>query len=264
MSKVKRAIYLQLVGVFVVAILLFVLGQIFPLADWMARVQQNVMEMGSGSAFWYLVLYVCCNLLLLPGGILSVGGGFFFGLWWGFLVVLIGNVGAAGIAFLISRRFGRRWIGSKLAHNKTFNALEPTVEREGWKIVLLSQLHPLFPTSLLNYLYGLTAIRFRTCILWVAIGQAPGLFLYAYIGTLGQLGLNLVIGKTHPRVFEFLSWGGGLILSGTILVLLGPISLRLLQEVDQRDRRSHVDMQDAAEEAIKNDDLWRKRSIGTP
>jgi len=66
-------------------------------------------------------------------------------------------------------------------------ALEPAVAREGWKIILLSQLHPLFPTSLLNYLYGLTRIRFRTCMLWVAIGQAPGLFLYAYVGTLGQL-----------------------------------------------------------------------------
>ena len=38
------------------------------------------------------------------------------------------------------------------------------MERDGWKLILLSQLHPLFPSSLMNYLYGLTKIRFRTCM----------------------------------------------------------------------------------------------------
>ena len=108
------------------------------------------------------------------------------------------------------------------------------MKREGWKIILLSQLHPLFPTSLLNYLYGLTTVRFRTCILWVAIGQAPGLFLYAYVGTLGQLGLNLLRGKSHPRVIEYWAWGGGLLLSLAALAILGQISLRLLREAEER------------------------------
>jgi uncharacterized membrane protein YdjX (TVP38/TMEM64 family) len=264
MSKVKRAIYIQLVSVLGIGLLFFLIGWVFPLADWVAGIQQKVTQMGSWSALWYVLLYVCCNVLLLPGGILSFGGGFFFGLWWGFLIILIGNVGAAGIAFLISRRIGRRWLRSKLANNKTLGALEPAVEREGWKIVLLSQLHPLFPTSLLNYLYGLTTIKFRTCILWVAIGQAPGLFLYAYLGTLGQLGLNLAIGKTHPRFIEYITWGGGLVLSAAILILLGRVSLRLLQEVDRRDKGSvRQRSQPPQVKPVEEDDIWRPRSFGT-
>jgi uncharacterized membrane protein YdjX (TVP38/TMEM64 family) len=130
----------------------------------------------------------------------------------------------------LGRRFGRRWLRSKLLRSRTLDRLGPAVEREGWKIVLLSQLHPLFPTSLLNYVYGLTAIRFRTCILWVAIGQAPGLFLYSYLGTLGQLSLNLLIGKTHPRLVEYVFWGGVLVLSIAVLVLVGRIAVRLMKE----------------------------------
>jgi uncharacterized membrane protein YdjX (TVP38/TMEM64 family) len=114
--------------------------------------------------------------------------------------------------------------------NQTLVALEPAVEREGWKIILLSQLHPLFPTSLLNYLYGLTQIRFRTCMLWVAIGQAPGLFLYSYLGTLGQLGLNLARGKSHPKAVEYWIWLGGFASAAIILILLGRIALRLLKQ----------------------------------
>jgi uncharacterized membrane protein YdjX (TVP38/TMEM64 family) len=210
-----------------------VLSRFFPLADWLAAVQQKVMHWGAWSAICYPLLYACCNVLLLPGGFLSLGGGFFFGLWWGFLIILVGNVGGAAISFYISRWIGNRWLRHRILRNPTLEALEPAVEREGWKIILLSQLHPLFPTSLLNYLYGLTTIRFRTCMLWVAIGQAPGLFLYAYLGTLGQLGLNLLRGKTHPSFAEYLLWGGGLLSAVVVLMVLGRIALRLLKEAEE-------------------------------
>ena len=234
MPKMRRALYMQIGGLLLVATLIFALDRLLPLADAVARVQQRIMYLGVWSAICYPLLYACCNVLLLPGGLLSIGGGFFFGLWWGFLIVLVGNVAGAAMAFLISRWIGRRWLKSKLLRNPTMEALEPAVAREGWKIILLSQLHPLFPTSLLNYLYGLTRIRFRTCMLWVAIGQAPGLFLYAYIGTLGQLGLNLIRGTSHPRTAEYFVWGGGFILSTVVLLGLGRIALRVMQKVEQQ------------------------------
>ncbi len=233
MVQIRRAIILQLSGLLVVGVLFFFLSRLFPVVDILADVQQHVMRWGAWSAIWYPVLYACCNVLLLPGGVLSVGAGFFFGLWWGFLIALVGNVGGAAISFFISRSLGRQWLKRKLLRNQTLVALEPAIEKEGWKIILLSQLHPLFPTSLLNYLYGLTRIRFRTCMLWVAIGQAPGLFLYSYLGTLGQLGLNLARGKSHPRVIEYWAWLGGFASAAIVLILLGRVALKLLQQVQE-------------------------------
>jgi uncharacterized membrane protein YdjX (TVP38/TMEM64 family) len=219
---------------------LILVRHVFPIADWIASAQQQIMHWGVWSAIWYPLLYACCNVLLLPGGILSIGGGFFFGLWWGFLIILIGNVSGAAIAFFISRLVGQRWFGRKLMGSSTYGVIEPAVRREGWKIILLSQLHPLFPTSLLNYLYGLTTIRFRTCMLWVALGQAPGLFLYAYLGTLGQLGLNLFRGKTHPRPVEYVIWSLGFVSLVALIWILGRIALRLLErtEIDADTDRS--------------------------
>ena len=237
MVAVRRALIAQLTGLVIFAITVAVLSRFLPVADWLAAVQQRVMHWGAWSAICYPLLYAGCNVLLLPGGILSLGGGFFFGLWWGFLIILVGNVGGAAISFFISRWVGRRWLKRRLMRNATLEALEPAVERDGWKIILLSQLHPLFPTSLLNYLYGLTTVRFRTCMLWVAIGQAPGLFLYAYLGTLGQLGLNLLRGKTHPHFVEYLIWGGGLVTAVVVLMLIGRIALRLLKEAEETAQR---------------------------
>ena len=173
-------------------------------------------------------------MLLLPGGILCVGAGFFFGLWWGFFFVLIGNIIAATVAFWIARSVGRDWFSRKISQMPKLAALVPAVEREGWKIVVLSQLHPLFPTSLVTYLYGLSRIPFRTYLLWVTIGRIPGLFLYVYLGTLGQYGVNLVQGKTHPRLAEYWIWGGAFVVSAMILVVLGRIAIRGMEDVEHR------------------------------
>jgi len=252
MVAVRRALLVQITVLFIFFVVLFALSRVFPVADILADVQQRVMHWGAWSAICYPLLYACCNVLLLPGGFLSIGGGFFFGLWWGFLIVLVGNVGGAAISFFISRWIGNRWLRPRLMRNPTLEALEPAVRREGWKIILLSQLHPLFPTSLLNYLYGLTQIRFRTCMLWVTIGQAPGLFLYAYLGTLGQLGLNLLRGKTHPRAIEYLIWGGGFVTSAVVLWILGRIALRLLKEAEEGARRANSTVGEVPQELVRD------------
>src|SRR6476660_10361148 len=147
MSKVRHAIAIQIGGLVLVAALFLVGGHFFPIADWIAYVQQKVMHLGAWSAIWYPLLYAGCNVLLLPGGLLSIGGGFFFGLWWGFLIVLVGNVTGAAISFFIGRTIGRRWLERRLEKSRRLHALEPAVERDGWKLILLSQLHPLFPSS---------------------------------------------------------------------------------------------------------------------
>src|ERR1700674_2097535 len=233
MFEIRRALYVQICGLVIAALCFLFLSRFFPVADWLAAMQQRLMAWWFCSGVLYPLLYASCNVLLLPGGVLSIGAGFFFGLWWGFLIALLGNVVGAAISFFISRWIGRQWLKRRLLRNRTLVAFEPAVEREGWKIILLSQLHPLFPTSLLNYLYGLTRIRFRVCILWVAIGQAPGLFLYSYLGTLGQLGLNLARGTTHPRVVEYFIWVGGFVSAALVLALLGRIALRLLQQAEK-------------------------------
>jgi uncharacterized membrane protein YdjX (TVP38/TMEM64 family) len=189
--------------------------------------------LGTWGAICYPLFFAACNILLLPGGILSVGSGFFFGLWWGSFIVLLGNSIGAAISFALSRWLRRRWFGRRLSRNPTLKILEPAVAREGWKIIFLSQLHPFFPTSLLNYLYGLTTIRFRTYMLWTSVGRAPGIFLYVYLGTLGQLGLNLIRGKSHPRLVEYWSWGSALVTAALLFFLLGRIALRAIQKAQE-------------------------------
>jgi uncharacterized membrane protein YdjX (TVP38/TMEM64 family) len=229
MSKVSRAICYQF-GALVLAIALAIaLSRFVPAVNFIEALQQRVMSWGAWGAICYPLLFALCSILLLPGGILAVGGGFFFGLWWGFLTVFAGNVVATAISFALSRSIARRWFQRKLSGNPTLRALGPAVERESWKIILLSQLHPLFPTSLLNYFYGLTRIRFGSYMFWASIGRAPGIFLYAYVGTLGQFAVRIMRGESYPRMIDYWIWGGAFVTTALLLVVLARVAYRAIQ-----------------------------------
>jgi uncharacterized membrane protein YdjX (TVP38/TMEM64 family) len=229
MLKVSRAICWQVGALVVGVVTAIVLSRFLPIVSFIEASQQHVISWGAWGAICYPLLFAACNILLLPGGILAVGGGFFFGLWWGFLIVLMGNIVATAISFALSRWIARRWFRPKLLHNPTLRILGPAAERESWKIILLSQLHPLFPTSLLNYFYGLTRIPFGRYLLWASIGRAPGLFLYVYAGTLGQFAMRIMRGKSYPRMIEYWIWGGAFVTTALLLIVLGRIAYRAIQ-----------------------------------
>src|SRR4029078_10735283 len=226
-------VFWQAVAVVCAIALALALSRFFPVVSFVAALQERVMSWGAWAAICYPLLFAACNILLLPGGVLAVGGGFFFGLWWGFFIVFAGNIVSTAISFSLSRFVARRWFQRKLSANPTLTALGPAVERESWKIILLSRLHPLFPTSLLNYFYGLTRIRFSTYMLWASIGRMPGLFFYAYIGTLGQLAVRIMRGKSYPRTLEYWIWGGAFIATVLLLVVLGRVAARAIKTSQQ-------------------------------
>ena len=229
MLKVRRSLYWQIAALVIAVALVFALSRFFPVVDFIGTLQQRVMSLGAWAAICYPLLFAACNVLLLPGGILTVGAGFFFGLWWGFLIVFVGNIVGTAISFALSRSIARPWFQQKLSSNAKLRALGPAVERESWKIILLSQLHPLFPTSLLNYFYGLTRIRFGAYMLWASIGRIPGLFLYVYVGTLGQLAVRIMRGENYPRRIEYWIWGGVFVTTILLLIVLGRIAYRAIQ-----------------------------------
>src|SRR5215472_13817580 len=229
MLSVPRVILWQAAAILCGIALAVALSRFFPVVSFIAALQEHVMNWGAWAGICYPLLVAGCNILLLPGGVLAVGGGFFFGLWWGFLIVFAGNIVSTAISFALSRFVARRWFGRKLSANPTLRALGPAVERESWKIILLSQLHPLFPTSLLNYFYGLTRIRFSTYVFWASIGRMPGVFFYAYIGTLGQLAVRIMRGRSYPRMLEYWLWSGAFITTVLLLFVLGRVARRAIQ-----------------------------------
>ncbi len=232
--KPARAVLIQVGGLAIVAVLAVILGQFFPLDQLILKVGESVAQHQPWSTVLYPLAIALANLLLLPGGLLVVGAGFLFGLWRGFLLVLAGNLTGAAAAFYLTRRFARGWVEQRFLRNPKWRALDLAIAREGWKIVFLTQLNPLSPTSLINYFYGATRMRFGQCMTWIALGQIPGMFLYAYLGSMGRLSWRLWREGSGFREGAYWLWIAGLALTLGLTVALARIALRLLEEAQAR------------------------------
>lgn len=234
MPKVSRSSLAQFLGMAALGGSLVAAWKLLPLNDWLALAQAQVKSMGPWAFVAYPLILTACNLFLLPGSVFIATAGILFGLWWGTLVVLAGNLVGAAIAFFLSRRFGRRWLEERFLSRPRWKAMDEAIAREGWKIIFFSQLHPLSPTSFLNYLYGVTRIRFRPCMLWILLGQVPGVFLYVYLGTLAGVGLRSLSKKgAVPDGGEMAIWGIGLAVTVAVSVILGRVALKVLAEAQK-------------------------------
>jgi len=136
----------------------------------------------------------------------------------------------AAAAFFVGRKLGRKFVRRRLLRDPRWAALDGAIAKHGPRIIFFSQLNPLFPTSLFNYLYGITNVPFRTCLWWVALGRLPGIFLYAYLGTLGQLGIRILRGETDPGPVEYMLWGGGLLLTVGVAAVLGQTATKVIED----------------------------------
>ena len=203
-----------------VALLGAVVAALFflPVKDYLL----SFFEWARGTGIWGPVavaaIYVVAAVLFVPGSILTLGAGFVFGVAKGFLAVWIGaNLGAAA-AFLVGRTIARDWIARKVAGNPRFEAIDNAVGTQGFKIVFLTRLSPVFPFSLLNYMFGLTKVRFRDYVLASLIGMIPGGLMYVYLGSalgsLAQVAAGKVEGGPAQQVFF---WVG---LAATVVVAL--------------------------------------------
>jgi uncharacterized membrane protein YdjX (TVP38/TMEM64 family) len=229
-TKANRAIVLHVLSVPVMALIIAFAVHWLPVAEYVTRAQRKITELEIWGAVLYPLLFAACNILLLPGGVLAIGAGLFFGLWWGWFFNVLGATLGALVALLIARLWGRGWVEKRLHPDSRWSRLDEAVAREGWKIIFLSQVHPLFPTSLLNYLYGLTRVPIRKCLLWIAIGQAPGMFLYAYIGRFAQSGLRVWRGEGTFSRGDWAVWISGLVLALAVTTALARIALRMLAD----------------------------------
>ena len=158
------------------------LGEYFNVDPTLVRLMYvafTLFSMGVG-----LLIYLLACVLFLPGSILTLGAGAIFGVIKGSVIVSLSSTLGATCTFLIGRYLVRHWVESKIEGNPKFKAVDEAVAKEGWKIVGLTRLSPIFPFNLLNYAYGVTKVTIRDYILASWIGMMPGTVMYVYIGSL--------------------------------------------------------------------------------
>lgn len=150
---------------------------------WLTTALQWIEGLGDIGALAFIGLYIVATVAFLPGSALTLGAGVVFGVVMGSVYVFIGATIGATVAFLVGRYVARGWVAQKIAGDRKFQAIDEAVGREGFKIVLLTRLSPIFPFNLLNYAYGVTGVALKDYVL-ASIGMIPGTVMYVYLGSL--------------------------------------------------------------------------------
>jgi uncharacterized membrane protein YdjX (TVP38/TMEM64 family) len=164
--------------------------------------QESLRQFGASHRVLLPLMYLAVwtvGPLFLPGLPITLAGGVLFGPIWGVIYTAVGSTCGAGLVFLVTRYLARDWVAGKLAGTRLMS-LDEKVARQGWKIVAITRLVPVFSFTLLNYAFGLTRISFWPYLGATFVCMLPSTIAYVYfssniLGLLqGKISSGLIIG----------------------------------------------------------------------
>src|SRR5437870_4566433 len=192
--------------------------------DWLKEALDWIGKLGPWGPVIFVGLYVVATVFFIPGSVLTLGAGAVFGVVLGSVCVSISATLGATAAFLVGRYLARDAIARKIRKNEKFATIDRAVADEGWKIVLLTRLSPVFPFTLLNYAFGLTRVKLSHYVLASWLGMIPGTVMYVYLGSL----VNIGAGHRQRTTGEWVLYGVGLLATVTVTVFVTRLAKKAL------------------------------------
>lgn len=215
-----------IIGVMVSVLVTLTLG--FDIQPLIQAALLWVRDLGVWGAIAFVGLYSLSTVLFVPGFLLTLGAGALFGLGLGFVSVFGGACIGATLAFLIGRYLIRGWVMQQINKNPRSQAIDQAIAQQGFKIVLLMRLSPVFPFTLLNYVLGVTQVSLRDYLAGF-VGMIPGTLMYVYLGA----ALGSVTNLTQHRERTSLEWilyGMGLLATVIVTVIITRIARDALNQ----------------------------------
>ena len=209
-----------------VALAALIAFQLLPVQDTLRQALDWLRSLGPWGPVLFVAAYVLATVLLVPGSVLTLGAGAVYGVAWGCLWVSLASTLGATAAFLVGRHLARDAVARRISGNARVAALDQAVADEGWKIVVLTRLSPVFPFTLLNYAFGLTRVPLRDYVLASWLGMMPGTVLYVYLGSLAE-----AAGSPRQRTpAEWAFYALGLLATLTVTVIVTRLARRALAQ----------------------------------
>jgi|AntRauTorckE5430_2_1112549.scaffolds.fasta_scaffold08473_3 uncharacterized membrane protein YdjX (TVP38/TMEM64 family) len=189
-------------------------------------VVETVQSMGPIGYLYFGGVYTVAEILAIPAIPLTASAGYLFGVRDGTAVVLVSATIAAAVSFLIGRTFLRTYVEKLLESYPDFKKIDKAIGEEGFKLMLLLRLSPIFPFALSNYLYGVTSIRFWPFLLGTLLGFTPGTIAYVFTGEIGK-SLTLDSATAEP----WYVYAGALALLSGFIKIVSDVATGIIEKV---------------------------------
>lgn len=201
--------------------------------DLLQNIINWIKEQGIIGIIAFIIIYNLATILFIPGSFLTLGGGALYGVFFGSIYVFIAATLGATLAFLIGRYFARGYISRKIRNNIAFRAIDAAICKEGFKIVFLARLSPIFPFNMLNYVFGITRVALKDYILG-SIGMIPSTIMYVYLGSLAMDITHLNSQIDNSPQAQIMQWSLrliGLIATIAVSIYIARIAKRSLLQI---------------------------------
>lgn len=203
---------------------------LLPVQDYLMAFLDWAQHHKAQGAVLLALIYTVASVLFVPGSLLTLGAGFAFGVVWGTIAVSVGSVLGATAAFLTGRTLARGWIEQRIGRDARFAAIDRAVAEQGFKIVLLTRLSPIFPFNLLNYAYGLTHVRLRDYVLASWLGMFPATVMFVSFGAAAKNLADLAAGRIEGGPGQTVLFIIGLLATLAVTVYVTRVAKRALDQ----------------------------------
>ena len=208
----------------------------YDLDDRLIEVMQWLNAQGWQASLLFILIMAAAIVLLLPGVVFTMGAGFVFGVIKGTLLVVAGTVLGSTLAFLIARYLvgerPSRWL---MSHVRPPH-LGEVIREEGWRMIMLTRLVPLFPFKLSNYFFGLTPVRLWDFVFGNMLGIIPITLNNVYLGSIAADLTTLGQAGTERTPLQWTLYGIGFVLAVIGLIGLTRIARRVLaRKIEKED-----------------------------
>lgn len=154
-----------------------------PMALWLDRDRLLALLGGLRRSAWgpvvFILLYAGMCAIAFPGTIMTFLGGVLFGTGQGTLYNVLGATLGASLAYGLARLLGRDFVELFIRKGK-MAALDDQVGENGFKIILMLRVIPIFPFTGINFSAGLSKVKFLDFVSGTLIGMIPVTFIYTY------------------------------------------------------------------------------------
>jgi uncharacterized membrane protein YdjX (TVP38/TMEM64 family) len=135
-----------------------------------------------------VTVFVVANFIAIPRSLLAVSAGALYGLPAIALIVPSATAGAM-LAFLAARHFFSARLQRRIDRHQRLRAIADAIDNEGWRIVALVRIASPIPSTVGNYLFGLTRIGLVPFAVTTFVFIIPQTALFVYIGYVGRTAL---------------------------------------------------------------------------
>lgn len=141
--------------------------------------------------------YGIAAVVLAPAFLLTITAGAIWGMT-GVIYVMLGATLGAVLAFFSGRYFVRQYVERYVNRHPKLAAIDRAVEIEGFRLVVLLRSSPIVAYVLLNYVLGISRVRFRDYLAG-SIGMLPTVAAYVYAGKVIGDVASVAGGAAAPR-----------------------------------------------------------------